>query len=116
MEKDTHSGKTTQAQRFASLARRSYNLAQVKNPGCAVCIDTLGWALFQNGQIERALQVLRDARLRAPGDPEIHFHLASVLAKSGRSNEAREELEAALKSGRPFEGVKEAEGLLRALR
>ena len=90
--------------------------AVAKNPGSANLIDTLAWALFQNGQTDRALQLLRDARLRAPGDPDIRFHLASVLAQTGRKTEAREELEAALKTGRPFESSRDAQVLLQGLR
>jgi putative PEP-CTERM system TPR-repeat lipoprotein len=90
--------------------------ALAQSPSNADVIDTLGWALFINGQTDRALQTLRDARLRAPANPEIRFHLASVLAKAGRKNEARDELEAALKTGRGFESAGEAETLLRSLR
>jgi Flp pilus assembly protein TadD len=90
--------------------------AVAKNHSNPIFIDTLGWTLFQEGHVERALQVLRDARLRAPDNPDIHFHLASVLAKAGRTTEAREEAEAALRGNKPFESAKDAEGLLRALR
>ncbi|MDP1533382.1 MAG: tetratricopeptide repeat protein, partial [Rubrivivax sp.] len=77
---------------------------------------TLGWALFQNGQAERALQLLRDARLRQPGNPEIRFHLAAVLAHAGRKTEAREEIEAAMKLGTNFESVADARKLHETLR
>ncbi len=78
-------------------------------------IDTLGWALFQAGQTDRALQLLRDARLRDPANPEIRFHLASVLNKAGRTAEAREELEAAVKAGRSFDSFAQADKLLNEL-
>ena len=87
--------------------------AVARNPANPNAIDTLGWALFnQGGQPDRALQLLRDARLREPGNPEIRFHLATVLAKTGRTTEAREELESALKPGQGFEGREEAQRLL----
>lgn len=79
-------------------------------------IDTAGWAAHHAGQRDRALQLLREARLRAPHSPEIRYHLAVALAASGRSNEAREELEEALKSPRPFAGRKGAAALLASLR
>jgi Flp pilus assembly protein TadD len=91
-------------------------LALAKSPGDVNVIDTLGWALFQSGQRDRALPFLRDARLRDPANPEIRFHLGTVLADAGRPAEARDELDAALKSGRPFEGSAEAQRLLTALR
>jgi len=90
-------------------------LAVAKAPANYNAIDTLGWALFQAGQIDRALQLLRDARLRQPTSPEIRYHLAAVLAKIGRNNEAREELEAALKYDQGFDGAKEAQALLKTL-
>ena len=71
--------------------------------------------MFQNGQPERALQLLRDARLRDPANPDIRFHLAAVLAHTGRKNEAREELQAALKAGRVFESSADAQALLKTL-
>ena len=90
--------------------------ALLKNPGNPNAIDTLGWTLFsQTGPSDRALQLLRDARLREPGNPEIRFHLASVLVQMGRTAEAREELEAALKPGNGFEGKAQAQGLLLGL-
>lgn len=55
-------------------------------------IDTYGWVLAKSGQLERGLGYLRDARLRNPRDAEVRFHLAWVLAKQGRTKEARDEL------------------------
>jgi len=97
-------------------AVKTAELALSKAPGNAQVIDTLGWALFQFGQPDRALQLLRDARLRQPANPEIRYHLAVVLAKSGRKNEAKEELEVALKGGNGFEGAAEAAKLMQTLR
>ncbi|MEO8118240.1 MAG: tetratricopeptide repeat protein, partial [Rhodoferax sp.] len=90
--------------------------AVAKSPSSASTLDTLGWVLFnQGGQSDRALQLLRDARLREPGNPEIRVHLATVLAQAGRRAEAREELEAALKFNGGFEGKTEAEKMLRMM-
>ena len=98
-----------------TAAVKTAELALAKAPGNAAVIDTLGWALLQSGDNDRALQLLRDARLRQPSDPEIRFHLATVLAKTGRKNEAKEELEAALKGGKNFESAAEAAKLLQAI-
>ena len=89
--------------------------AAAKDPGNAGAIDTLGWVLLKNGQADRALQFLRDARLRQPGNPEIGYHLAVALVQSGRKAEAKTELESALKSGLAFEGAEQAKVLLRSL-
>jgi cellulose synthase operon protein C len=90
--------------------------AVVKNPNNANAIDTLGWALFQAGQTDRSLQLLRDARLREPGNPEIRYHLAVLLAKTNRKNEAREELESAIKGGQIFDSAVDATSLLNSLK
>lgn len=89
--------------------------ALAASPGNPKVIDTLGWTLFQVGQNDRALQLLRDARLRSPGEPVIRYHLAAVLAKSGRTGEAREELQAALARAPRFEGFEQAQALLKSL-
>ncbi|MDH3461128.1 MAG: PEP-CTERM system TPR-repeat protein PrsT [Burkholderiaceae bacterium] len=98
-------------------AMRYAERALALSPTNPQIIDTLGWAAHQAGQTDRALQLLRDARLRDPGNAEIRYHLAAVLAVSGRKSEAREELEAALKKeGDPrFESSKAAEALLRTI-
>jgi len=89
--------------------------AVAKNPANYNAIDTLGWALFQGGQADRALQLLREARLRQPGSAEIRYHLAAVLAQTGRKTEAREELDAALKLGQDFAAKADAQALLKTL-
>lgn len=79
-------------------------------------IDTLGWVLVKQGQTERGLGYLRDARLRNPANAEIRYHLAVALAKTGRQSEAREELAQALKDpGSSFEGLEDAKKLQREM-
>ena len=90
--------------------------AVAKNPNNANAIDTWGWILFRDGQTDRALQLLRDARLREPENAEIRYHLSVVLAHTGRKSEAREELEAALKLGQTFENQADAVALLKTLK
>jgi len=82
----------------------------------ALVIDTAGWAYYKAGNKDRALQLLRDARLRDPTSPDIHFHLGTVLAQAGRKDEARDEIKAALEAGRPFEGLQDARALAATLK
>jgi putative PEP-CTERM system TPR-repeat lipoprotein len=86
------------------------------DPNNPVIIDTAGWAAYQAGKFDRALQLLRDARLREPQANEIRYHLASALVKKGRRDEARVELEAALRSKAPFDGHEDAQALLQTLK
>jgi cellulose synthase operon protein C len=89
------------------FAERAYTL----RPNDPVVIDTLGWMLLGQGQLERGVGLLRDARLRDPANPEIRYHLAAALHKSGRKAEAKDELAEALKSGVTFEGIEDARKL-----
>jgi putative PEP-CTERM system TPR-repeat lipoprotein len=89
------------------FAERAYAL----RPNDPAVIDTLGWFLFRQGQIDRGLALLRDARLRDSTDPEIRYHLAAALAKSGRRTEAREEVAQALNISASFPGVEDARKL-----
>lgn len=85
------------------------------DPRNPALLDTAGWAHHRNGSPERALQLLRDARLRAPAVPDIRYHLAAVLAQAGRKAEAREELTAALAASSTFAYAAEARQLLATL-
>jgi Flp pilus assembly protein TadD len=89
--------------------------ATLQNPIDANLADTLGWALFQNSQIDRALQVLQAARSLDAKNSDVRYHLAVVLVQKGNKTEARAELEAALKNERPFESKTEAVALLKTL-
>jgi len=84
-------------------------------PGNVGIADTLGWALAQAGRFDEAMRHLRDARLRAPEDPEIRWHLGYVLAKLGRAQEARAELQFALKASPAASWAGEARKLLEQL-
>ncbi len=94
------------------LAEQAFAL----NPTAPHIIGTVGWAAFKAGQSDRALQFLRDARLRDPANRDTRYFLGAVLASSGRTTEARTELEAALSGGRLFANAKEAEQLLSTLK
>lgn len=92
-------------------AERGLKLA----PRSIALLDTAGWAHHRFGSGDRALQLLRDARLRAPGNPDVKYHLAAALAKAGRQAEARAELNSALQGGVNFASADEARKLLQAL-
>lgn len=93
------------------MAERAYKV-DTRNP---MLMDTAGWANHLAGNSERALQLLREARLRAPDVPDIRYHLAVVLAKAGRKAEAKEELNAALRPNVSFAAADEARSLLLTL-
>lgn len=84
-------------------------------PGTPYIIGTAGWAAHHAGQGDRALQLLRDARLRDPSNAETRYFLGVVLASKGRHAEAREELRGAMAAGPGFVHAKAAQALLDSL-
>ncbi len=77
------------------FAERAYRAAP-RSPAIA---DTLGWLLYQKGgALDRAGTLLTQAAGGVPNDPEVHYHLGMILAKQGKKEEARRELEQALQS------------------
>ena len=80
-----------------TMAERAYKLA----PGNTPIADGYGWALVQSGSLEAGVRILREARLREPGNAVVRWHLAAGLAKAGKKQEAREELQAALAASPP---------------
>lgn len=90
-----------------AYAERAQRLA----PDDAGTNDTLGWVVLHHGQLERGLRLLRDARLRDPNSREIRFHLAEALKRAGRREEAKQELEPAMRDSVAFDGDVDAKKL-----
>ncbi len=64
--------------------------------------DTLAWIHYQKGAYQSAIGLLQEAlslqdKVRAPDNPNIHYHLGMAYAKSGQTALARQQLERALK-------------------
>lgn len=95
-----------------SLAEQAHKLA----PGQAATNDTLGWILVNSGQTEQGLHYLRNAHSLQSQDPEIRYHIGVALSKMQRNDEARQELEQALKANTAFNGRDQAKALLEKLR
>lgn len=79
--------------RALDMAQRAFRLV----PDSASTMDTLGWILAQQGKLQEGLELLEKAHAQAPRNPEIWFHYAQALAKSGNKDKARAELRALLK-------------------
>ena len=88
-------------------AGRAHELA----PDKPEITDTYGWLLVQNGEINRGLVLLQEARVRAPHIPDIHYHMAFALYKAGRTDESRKELDRLLKTGKTFPELEDARAL-----
>ncbi len=83
-----------------------------ENPGV---MDTLGWMLVEQGNTARGLPLLQKAIVLAPDSPEIRYHLAVSLHKSGDQQGARKELNQLLAQNKPFAQMEEARALLKTL-
>ena len=94
-----------------AMAERAARLA----PEDANALDTLGWTRARSGALDIALTTLREARVRAPDSRDIRYHLAWVLHRSGKKDEARSELAGALKGTGEFESEADAQALRREL-
>lgn len=70
-------------ERALELAAKAYN----NNPDAASIVDTYGWILFRNGNVEQSIEVLESAHELAPDAIEIREHLAAAHREAG--NEAR---------------------------
>jgi putative PEP-CTERM system TPR-repeat lipoprotein len=97
--------------RALATAEQAYKLA----PDNAAVMDTLGWLLVEQGNTARGLPLLQKALAGTPASPEIRYHVAVGLHKSGDKNGARKELETLLAQNRPFPQLEEARSLLKTL-
>ena len=72
--------------------------------------------MLGQGEADRATPYLSAANLSAPGDPDIHYHLAVALHRIGRPGDAEALLTALLASGVSFTDKVEAAKLLHELK
>jgi Flp pilus assembly protein TadD len=93
-------------------ARRAAQIA----PRTGEILDTLGWLLFLDGQLEEARAALARAASAAPAQPTIRYHLALALDADGETSRAANHLEVALLSSGRFPEEAAARALLERLR
>ena len=74
------------------FAKAAYHLAPM-NPAVT---DSYGWALYQQGKTDLALQLLEKATAIAPDNAMLRWHLAQAQADSGRDALAAGNIRAAL--------------------
>ena len=94
-----------------ALAKRAYEL----EPEQPSIIDTYAWVLFLNDDPRGALQLLRKAVKLAPGNANINYHLAKVLAETGEKEEAAKMVEELLMSNQDFASRGDALALAESL-
>ncbi len=97
--------------RALPLAERAH-LLQPKSPAVT---DTYGWILLSSGHVAQAVQALEEAAQLAPRQPDIAFHYAAALARSGARPEATRRLRTLLADHGDFSERKAAQTLLAQL-
>jgi len=93
-----------------TFARAAYRLAPM-NPAAT---DSYGWALYQQGNTDAALQLLEKAGSIAPDNAMLRWHLGQAQADSGRNALAAGNIRAAL-ADPAFTDRAPAQALLRTL-
>ncbi len=69
--------------RAEATAAKAYRM----NPTNPSIMDTYGWILTERGKVSDGLKILKDAQVN--GDPDVKYHYAAALARSGNKDEAR---------------------------
>jgi len=65
-------------------------------PQSGIIIDSLGWAHYRLGDMQRAADLLEQASDLAPDNAEIEYHLGAVYTALGRTDAARAQFRRAL--------------------
>lgn len=95
--------------RALELAERAYKV----KPDNAGISDTYGWILIQQGNVDKGLPILKQAMRSLSDVPEVQYHYAVALLKSGDEKDAQNILRKLFEDGQPFVGRDEAKLLLR---
>ncbi len=97
--------------RALRYAEQAYRAA----PNNGLISDTLGWLYVQNGKAKQGLELLYQAFKQSPNSPDIHYHLASALTKTGQIKEAHKVLTELLATSKRFPDRQAAESLMKEL-
>jgi Tfp pilus assembly protein PilF len=76
-----------------SLAQK----AKERLPDSPATSDTLAWVLINKGLHSAALPIMKECVAKVPSSPIYRYHLGMALLGSGRKQEAKTQLEAALR-------------------
>lgn len=96
--------------------KRALKIAEVfESSNNPVYLDTLGWVLYKNGQLNKAVQLLNKSVDAAPDVPHFNYHLGMVYDALGNPL-AKKYLTAAVQSELNFPGRQEAAAALRRYR
>ncbi|MDY6946416.1 MAG: tetratricopeptide repeat protein [Pseudomonadota bacterium] len=100
----------TSLTRAAELAGK---LDHVSEPSI---LNTRGWVKFKRGEFQESLALLQQAVEKSPESPVMRYHLGMAQLKTGDRAAAEKNLEAAVSSGRQFQGAQEAQAALQQIK
>ncbi len=83
-----------------------FQRAMALQPADGVVRMLYGLHLYKVGNTDAAEQRFKEALDRSPNDPEVHYNLGLVLAKSKRWDEAKVHAEKAYALGHPMPGLR----------
>lgn len=99
-----------------SLDRAQQLMSRLTNVTEPAVLNTRGWVKFKRGEFQESLPLLQQAVEKSPESPLMRYHLGMAQWRTGNRDEAVANLEAAVKAGQPFHGVKEAEATLEEIK
>jgi putative PEP-CTERM system TPR-repeat lipoprotein len=102
-------------QKNPQQARQYAEKALTLAPDDGSVMDTLGVIVLEQGDKQRALDLLRKASQQLPQNRDIRYHLAKTLVANGQKDEARQVLRGILGDQITFDSRQEAEALLKEL-
>lgn len=94
--------------RARATAEQAYKLS----PSAPIVADTFGWMLVEQGDAARGAEILGKAYAGTKDQPELTFHYAAALIKSGNKAKGQPLLAELIKSGKSFPQLEEAKQLL----
>jgi tetratricopeptide (TPR) repeat protein len=99
-----------------SLERARQLSDRFKDSSVPAYANTAGWVAYKLGRYEEAVPLLKRASDQQPEAPLLRYHLAMAQYRAGQVDDARRNLEEALKSGARFPGADEARATLEQLK
>jgi tetratricopeptide (TPR) repeat protein len=99
----------------ASLDRAKALVARFAESSDPAFLDTYGWVLYKHGEATASVPVLQKVVAQRPNAPVALYHLGMAESGAGESEQARHNLELAVKSGANFSGLDEARATLERL-
>jgi tetratricopeptide (TPR) repeat protein len=100
----------------ASLDRARALTANFGTTSNGDLLDTAGWVQFKRGEYNQALPALQRALELLPSSQEVHYHLGMAELRTGQTDRARTDLEAALAGSGQFIGSDDARATLATLK